>query len=287
MPYPTRPLALCAALFCGLAAASSARAQMQGPNQPDRTVTKAERTQVVEGLSRVLKEKYVFPAVADKMAARLVERLGTAYDTVTSAKALSRMLTDDLRDIAHDKHLNIFYSAETIPSGPPPGSPSGPDRFAAMNYAFEKVERLPGNVGYLKFNGFFDPAGAAGDVAAAAMAFVAGTDALIIDVRDNGGGSPGMVAFLCTYLFDGRPVHLNDLYWRASDATQQFWTLSYVPGRRYVNKDVYVLTSGRTFSAAEEFTNNLKTLKRATIVGETTGGGANPGGVERLSDHFS
>src|SRR6185295_4717409 len=91
---------------------------------------------------------------------------------------------------------------------------------------------------------------------------------------------------LCTYFFDGRPVHLNDLYWRASDAIQQFWTLSYVPGRRYVNKDVYVLTSGRTFSAAEEFTNTLKTLKRATIVGETTGGGANPGGMERLSDHF-
>src|SRR6185295_4025347 len=92
---------------------------------------------------------------------------------------------------------------------------------------------------------------------------------------------------LCTYFFDGRPVHLNDLYWRASDATQQFWTLSYVPGRRYVNKDVYVLTSGRTFSAAEEFSNNLKTLKRATIVGETTGGGANPGGMARLSDHFA
>ena len=95
-----------------------------------------------------------------------------------------------------------------------------------------------------------------------------------------------MVAFLCSYFFEGPPVHLNDLYWRSSNSTQQWWTLSYVPGKRYVNKDVYLLTSSGTFSAAEEFTNNLKTQKRATIVGETTGGGANPGGMERLSDHF-
>jgi C-terminal processing protease CtpA/Prc len=109
---------------------------------------------------------------------------------------------------------------------------------------------------------------------------------LIIDVRQNGGGAPGMVALICSYFFAGEPVHLNDLYWRPTNSTEQWWTLAYVPGRRYVGKDIYVLTSKRTFSAAEEFTYNLKNLKRATIVGDTTGGGAHPGEGVRISNHF-
>jgi C-terminal processing protease CtpA/Prc len=95
-----------------------------------------------------------------------------------------------------------------------------------------------------------------------------------------------MVQLLCSYLFGGEPVHLNDLYFRPRDETHQFWTIPYLPGKRYLDKEVYVLTSNRTFSAAEEFTYNLKNLKRATIVGETTGGGANPGGSERVGEHF-
>jgi C-terminal processing protease CtpA/Prc len=181
----------------------------------------------------------------------------------------------------------VFYSAEPLPpAGAGPQGPPPRAALAARNFGFSKIERMKGNVGYLKFDGFMEPSSGAGDVAAGAMAFLAGTDALIIDLRENGGGSPAMVAFLCTYLFD-KPVHLNDLYWRATGQTQQWWTLPFVPGPRYVGKEVYLLTSSRTFSAAEEFTYNLKTQKRATLVGETTGGGANPGGVERLTDHFA
>ena len=127
----------------------------------------------------------------------------------------------------------------------------------------------------------------AGETATAAMSFVANTDALIIDLRENGGGSPDMVALVCSYLFGAHPVHLNDLYFRPENSTHQWWTLPYVPGQRYENKPVYVLTSKRTFSAAEEFTYNLKSLKRATIVGETTGGGAHPGGPRRINEHFT
>jgi C-terminal processing protease CtpA/Prc len=96
-----------------------------------------------------------------------------------------------------------------------------------------------------------------------------------------------MVQLICSYFFDGEPVHLNDLYYRPSDSTHQYWTLPHVPGKRYVGKDVYILTSSRTFSGAEEFSYNMKNLKRATIVGETTGGGAHPGGSVKLNDHFS
>lgn len=124
------------------------------------------------------------------------------------------------------------------------------------------------------------------ETAAAAMTFLAGTEALLIDLRNNGGGEPEMVALLSSYLFD-KPVHLNDIYSRTENKTQEYWTRAGVAGKRYgESKDVYVLTSRRTFSAAEEFTYNLKNLKRATIVGETTGGGAHPVMPVRLHDHF-
>ncbi|MBL8220228.1 MAG: S41 family peptidase, partial [Bryobacterales bacterium] len=131
----------------------------------------------------------------------------------------------------------------------------------------------------------FFPAALGAETAVAAMNLLANCDALIVDVRRNGGGDPAMVALLSSYLFDD-VTHLNDLYFRPADSTRQWWTLPFVPGKKLAGKPVYVLTSNRTFSAAEEFTYNLKNLKRATIVGETTGGGAHPGGMSRVSTHF-
>ena len=121
--------------------------------------------------------------------------------------------------------------------------------------------------------------------AVAAMNFLAHADAIIIDLRENGGGDPKMIALVSTYLFS-KPTHLNDLWERKSNTTQQYWTLPYVPGDRLDGKPAYVLTSKRTFSGAEEFSYNLKNLKRATIVGETTGGGAHPVRGQRIDDHF-
>ncbi len=153
-------------------------------------------------------------------------------------------------------------------------------RFAArVNYGFDKVARLEGNVGYLKMQGFM-PAALGGEVAAAAMTFLASTDALIIDLRENGGGDPEMVALITSYLFGEEPVHLNDIYQRPTDSTTQFWTRSYVPGRRFgATKPIYVLTSAYTFSAAEEFTYNLKSLGRATIGGRARRAGIGRAGV--------
>ena len=156
-----------------------------------------------------------------------------------------------------------------------------------INYGFQKVERLPGNIGYVEFRGFFDPEGGA-ETVASVFNFLSNTDAIIFDLRKNGGGDPRMVALICSYLFGAEPVHLNDLHWREGrgERVEEFWTLKDVAGKRYTGKDVYVLTSGYTFSGAEEFSYNLKNLKRATLIGETTGGGANPGGGNRLSAHF-
>ena len=120
---------------------------------------------------------------------------------------------------------------------------------------------------------------------AAAMTFLGGTQALIIDLRQNGGGSPDGVALLASYLFDV-PVRMNDIYDRPSNETRQYWTLPYVAGQRFTGKDVYILTSSRTFSGAEDFTYGVKNQKRATVVGEVTGGGAHPVAPRRVHDHF-
>jgi C-terminal processing protease CtpA/Prc len=215
-----------------------------------------------------------------------------------SARTLGARLTDHLREVSHDKHIGVrFWPA---PAGEQRTLRSEEERRAAarqesafINYGFTKVERLGGNIGYIELNGFTD-AEAGAETVAAVMNFVANTDALIFDLRGNGGGRPQMVALICSYLFGPEPVHLNDLYCRTpieglcveGNHTEEFWTRKEVAGKRYVGKDVYVLTSNRTFSAAEEFAYNLKTLKRATIVGETTGGGANPGTMIRfLADY--
>jgi hypothetical protein len=259
---------------------------------PDKTLTAEQRSEVIEGALKSLDSSYVFPDVAKKMAETIRQRVEKKeYDSITSARALCKRLTADLQEVSRDLHLRVGYSSKPLPKRqsrePSPKERDKMRRFAARrNFGFEKVERLAGNIGYLDLRGFMPPH-LAGDTAAAAMNFLTNTDALVIDLRHNGGGDPAMVALLSTYLFpEGNTVHLNDLYFRPNDSTRQWWTLPYVPGKRYAGKPVYVLTSKNTFSAAEEFTYNLKNLKRATIVGETTGGGAHPGGPRPINDHF-
>jgi len=283
-------LAALAALLTAFQVAG--RAQQRPPEQPDMTIDASTRKEVIDSLLKQLNAVYVFPETAAKMEQAVRERAGRGeYEKITSAKEFAGRLTEDLQAVSRDKHLRVRYTHRAVPENGGRREPSAEEReqyrreMGRMNFGFEKVERLPGNVGYVDYRGFM-AAEATRDTAAAVFNFLANTDALIIDLRRNGGGSPETVALLSSYLFGPEPVHLNSLYWREGDRTQEFWTLKEVAGRRYGNKDVYVLTSGRTFSGAEEFSYNLKSLKRATIVGETTGGGAHPGGGHRLHPHF-
>ncbi|HEX9919791.1 MAG TPA: S41 family peptidase [Pyrinomonadaceae bacterium] len=155
---------------------------------------------------------------------------------------------------------------------------------AAGNLGLEKVETLGGNVGLLEFS-MFDGSDEASEKVSEAMNRLADTDALIIDLRRCRGGASRTITFLMSYFFD-KSVHLSDAYDRIADRTMESWSLAEVPGRRYGQKDVYILTSNFTFSAAEDISYTLKNLKRATIVGETTGGGAHPVMGRRLNDHF-
>jgi len=256
----------------------------------DFKVDAATRARVIDGAIANLNETYVSPEEAKKMADALRARQKKGeYDSITDGDAFAKMLTDNLREVSHDKHLRVDFSPARmpeIPSGPP-----GPEAVAQyrkemerMNCGFDKVEILSGNVGYVKFDMFADP-DVCGPTAVAAMNFLANVDAIIFDLRDNGGGDPKMVAMVSSYLFS-EATHLNDLWERKTDSTHQYWTLPYVPGKRLDGKPAYVLTSAQTFSGAEEFCYNLKNLKRATIVGETTGGGAHPVSGHRIDDHF-
>jgi hypothetical protein len=253
-------------------------------------VSVAERRQVVDSLSRSLERMYVLPAVGNQMAADLRTRAGKGeYDGLSDGRAFADKLTADMRAIGHDGHLNVRYTEGAdnfLNEKPSKEEEARRKQWArARNYGFDKVERLPGNIGYIEVRGFM-PVALMRETAIAAMRFLGNSDALIIDLRRNGGGEPAAVALLSSWLFPkGKKVHLNDLYWREGNRTESFYTDPKLDVPRF-DGPVYVLTSSRTFSAAEEFTYNLKQLKRATQVGETTGGGANPGGGVPLSPNF-
>jgi hypothetical protein len=259
-----------------------------------RTVDAVEQKSVVNAIADVLAKEYVYPDTAQKMGALIRKNLKAGrYALLDDPIAFAAKLTEDLRSLSRDRHLGVRFAPERILEMK---TPDEAKRKAAEerekktarfeNHGFREVKILGGNVGYLKFDQF-SAAQEAFPVAVGAMAFLANCDALIIDLRENGGGSPEMIQLLSSYFFSGEPRHLNSFYYRMDEKTEQYWTQPYVPGAKLADTDLYVLTSGYTFSGAEEFTYNLKNMKRATIVGETTGGGAHPVRIEILNDHFA
>jgi len=268
---------------------ASIRVSVQGfPSEPDMTIDASTRDAVIDGVLKELTDYYVFPDTAARMTQSIWQRRQRReYDAITSGRTLAEVLTAHLRERSGDRHLAVRYSATVLPQFPFPSPPPPPEALEdarRQHYGFAKVDRLAGNIGYLDLRAFA-PARLMGDTAAAAMTSLADSAAVILDLRQNGGGGPDGVALIASYLFD-HPVRLDDIYDRPSNETRQYWTLESVPGKRLTRKDVYVLTSGRTFSAAEDFTYALKNLKRVTVVGEVTGGGAHLARPRRVNDHF-
>jgi retinol-binding protein 3 len=287
-----RTLPLC--LLIGAATATACRASGPPPQPlvdaqpaPAPELSAEERTRLIEQIGRELEGHYVFPQVAAKMVSSLRERtVRGGYDSVITRADLAHVITEQLRDISHDRHLMLEWT-------PPTDAMSTEDqqweRTQAANRAtsgFGVSERLPGNVAHLVMNSFepLQPARAVRDAVTQHLSEVADADALIVDLRDNSGGDPYTVAFVASYLFDGAPVHLNDMWWHDDGSTDTFFTSATVPGKRFGgNKPVFVLTAKHTFSAAEEFAYDLQCLKRGTIVGESTAGGAHPVLPRKLS----
>lgn len=264
---------------------------LAGQNAP-AAMDSAEKKAVIEALCKNLEQEYIFPEITEKYVRLLRDNLKSGkYEGIGQPQAYADAVTSDLMAVHRDLHLSLRYNpnwvkeernrkeldAEAIRRNERRGRTS--------NYGFNELRILPGNIGYLKLDGFTYDTGAQ-DAAVGAMSFLSNADALIIDLRANGGGSPEMVQFLCSYFLANPRQHLNSFSYKDPDKLTQYWTYTYLPGKRLDKPDLYLLTSENTFSAAEEFAYNLKNLKRATVIGERTGGGAHDNKFLVLTDRF-
>jgi Peptidase family S41 len=262
--------------------------QSVGQAQPSTSppLDAAARHRIVENAVASIKQHHLDHSEAQEAADALLahERRGDD-DTATNTEEFARLATRQMREATGSNEMVLLYTTNDIPErtpGPEPPLPAAyRDDMQLLNCTFERVEILPHNVGYLKFNAFPDTS-VCQATATAAMAKLNDVDALIFDLRDNRGGFPSMVSLLAAYLFD----HPEYMYCPLENTTAESWTHSPVPGNKLASKPVYILTSSRTISAAEQFTYNLKMLKRATLVGETTAGGGHAANLHSVGDHF-
>jgi retinol-binding protein 3 len=265
----------------------------QQPQAP--AVDAAKKQAVIDEIATLLNRDYIFAETAKKVEDALRAKLKSGdFDKMTAAPEFAQAVSAVILEVSKDRHTGFAWNPALAEDMRRLEGQSEEDArrvrerrlldYRRNNFGFRKVERLPGNIGYLDFRMFASP-DQAGATAVAAMNFLAYCDAIIVDLRQNGGGDPAQIQLISSYFF-GEPVHLNDLYARADDRTENYWTLPYVPGPKAAGADLYILTSKRTFSGAEEFTYNMKNLKRATVIGETTGGGAHPTGTRIVQHDF-
>lgn len=257
------------------------------------TLTPQVKDETLNVLFKEMSDRYVMPEISKKIEGELKTWMKSKeYGELSDPAVFSAKVNEFIKSQVTDAHLRFRYHPNTLPARQNRAEPSAEEIKRAeeetrfVNANFEKVERLRGNVGYISFNGFASPEDMARPVQGA-MTFLGNVDAMIVDLSNNGGGDPAGVQLFCSYFFEPKPVLLNTIYFRPSNSTREFWTLEKVEGPRLPSVPLFVLVSKRTGSGAEECAYNFQQLKRGTIIGEPTWGGANPGGVVRLSDHFS
>ena len=248
----------------------------------------AEQVKVINAAAAVIESRYVDAKQAHEIAEAL-RRSQDRWKQPLGGEEFAREASAFLRSISNDGHMGLSYSRKEIPNdgGEAAFSASEMERWygAQVNHGVEKIERLAGNVILVDLR-VFPPPSMAGDVFAAAMTVAAQGDALIIDLRQNGGGLETN-NLLTGYLLEGGSA-LSGSYNRPTDTRTYATSPAWVPGRRFGStKPLYILTSRKTFSAAEAVAYDLQALKRAVIVGETTGGGANPFEYRRIHSHFA
>lgn len=301
-------LVIPAVLLLGLAAAllympELARFWFSHRPQPRIIVDAGMRAQAVDTLITRLNEHYVFPEKAREIETLLRQRQKDgAYDAMSDGDRFADQLEADIKSVAHDQHMFVGFSPQVLPpdrtDAPDLRGRTAPDqdanalmRLAAriarsrQTFGVEKVEHLSPRLGYLRMEAFAPPFLSA-DRIASAMDKLADTDALIVDVRGGNGGHPAGVALLISYFVDQR-TRLNDIWSRDTGKSTEFWTEDKLEGRRYgARKPVYILVDRETKSGTEDFAYTMQAMKRATVVGTRTWGGAHPGRPWRLGDHF-
>jgi len=254
-------------------------------------VDSVSQIEILESLLKKIQAYYVFPDIAEQICSNLKKHFDDGdYADSMEGELFAMALTLHLQETNHDEHLWVRWHPEPLPDEEilRHNQEWLEERMLGArldNFGLYRVERLPGNIGYLDIR-YFHKVEWGGDIAIAAMNFLSNTSVLIIDLRNCTGGYPDMIALIGSYLFDNKPIHLSSIYWRDEDKTHQYWTLPYVPGRRFADQPVFVLTSKVTFSGGEEFASILQTRKRAIVMGDKTDGGAHPGASYRIHPHF-
>lgn len=252
------------------------------------------RTAVVTHLQQALTDSYVHLDTARRMSDYVGKRLHDgAYDAISSPMEFAQTLTADLRQVYRDGHLSITFdphwvndTSRPMQRMPRPPMRNGSPEAVDDNFGIRKIEILNGNIGYLRADRFWEPTPDARYTVGAAFATLHHCDALIIDLRYNGGGIPDMVQYFCSFLLPPN-THINDLYERRTGHIATFYTMAVDSAEAYQDKPVILLTSRRTFSGAEEMSYDLQTQRRVTIIGENTGGGAHPVGPQPLAYGFT
>ena len=249
------------------------------------------KSEVINKLSNLLNDTYIYEDVAKKTGEHLKQQLKDGhFDQFEDNEAFANALTESVQSINKDKHMRIRAKKAFVA---PPNTIERKseermgqiNRYRSFNHGFAELKILEGNVAYLDLRGFAGMERAK-EIADAYMKLLSQADAVIIDLSQNGGGSPNMVQYLCSYFFD-EVLHLNSLYYRVGDRTEEYWTLDEVGGKKMGDIPLFVITGEKTFSGAEEFSYNMQTQKRATLIGQTTGGGANPGGTVGINNDLS
>ena len=237
--------------------------------------------QLINAVCDSLNRHYILPEQALHISASLqLKENKKAYQLLKNDPLnLAEQIMTDINAVHHDPHLRIKFEPAFIPQ-----NSNAPDSdqikriktyWKENNYAFKKVEVLPGNIGYLLFTQFVDDIEAAKPTVSAAMLFLSRTQALILDLRENFGGNPKMVSLIESYFFRDK-THMNDLINKSNGDTTVMYADPSKADSLYMNMPLYILTSKHTFSGAEDFSYAMQAVKRAVIVGETTGGGAHP-----------
>lgn len=255
--------------------------------QSSRNISQTEQKQIIDKAFTLLKANYIFPDKIPPMEKVIYKKLSDGnYANYTTADDFLKNINIDLETLSNDRHIDIFFDpirvkqieTETMKND---YAPEFLQRARYENFLVKKVERLDGNVGYFKFNSFMDTT-LSKNTLAASMAFLANSSALIIDLRQNGGGNAATLAFLLSYFLpDSTLISISRS--RATGAT----TNNYLPRNNVkFNNPIYIVVSKRTSSAAEAFAYTLQSYKRATIIGEITNGEANPGYVFAINSEM-
>lgn len=263
--------------------------------QEKNSLQTKEKSEIITSIKTHLAECYIDLDLSKKMITELDKNLkSNMYDKITNPAEFSKKLTEDLQSVSKDLHLKVRFEPERIAQEKHVVSEEMKlevekkmaMQMAEINYGFTEVKILDGNIGYLNLRTFADIKYAE-ETATATMNFLSNTNAIIIDLRTNGGGVPSMMQLLSSYFFDETPVLLSDFYERKTDTKTQLYSLTSLAGKRSANKPIYILTSKQTFSAAEAFAYTLKHLDKAVVVGEITAGGANRTKRINLNDEFT